>query len=174
MDTVLANALCCPNTATPSIYYHGTNADVMHFADSGPGTNGAEFGGGIYVTNSPTYASIFGKNLIEMHVAAINIADEHMIPRHLTGERAKRWAIENGFDAIRSRKGNFGGIDTHQLVVFHPDQVRIVKPKISPQVTPAATTGVQPAAEGNDTLPSRKIEESDAPIGVEKKRRPKP
>lgn len=102
----------------PLVFYHGSDEEPA------ASRNGEEYGGGIYVTNNPSYAQVFGRTLVPLYVRASRIVRAAAIPGQLQGEQAKAWAVAHGYDGIRSSKGNFGGVNTEQVVVFRPDQVR--------------------------------------------------
>jgi hypothetical protein len=108
----------------PLVVYHGTDSALVEFGTAGTGRNGIEFGPGIYVTDNSVYAEKFGSSIMPLYVKAENIAEAEIIPHNLLGAQAKEWALANGYDAIRSYKGDFGGKPTAQIVVFHPTQIK--------------------------------------------------
>ncbi|MER8602781.1 D-Ala-D-Ala carboxypeptidase family metallohydrolase [Mesorhizobium sp. M1233] len=108
----------------PQVVYHGTKTAPEKFvATEGGGASGDMLGsGGVYVTNSPDYAGVFGNSVMPLYARAVNILDERDAPSGLTGKRLRSWAEKNGFDAIRASVGQ----GTWQMIVFDPDAVKSI------------------------------------------------
>lgn len=117
----------------PLVVYHGTTNAQVKFKSEGSGCNGKEFGGCIYTTDNIDYAEIFSLGsgvMIHLYVKTENPVNEWDMPKGLLGDKAKRWALANGYDAIISSPGVFGVKRAHQIVVFSPEQIKFTNDSV--------------------------------------------
>lgn len=108
----------------PLVVYHGTRDAPLAFdAALGGQARGDMLGrGGVYVTNVPDYAEKFGMSggIMPLYVRAERILESKEAPANLGGQQLRRWAVDNGYDAIRAGLGQ----GAWQLFVFDPKAVK--------------------------------------------------
>lgn len=113
-----------PNPYDDSIWYRGT-----WFPDRlptvGDGHNGDMLGRGVYLTNDPTYAGLFGDVVeYQLMLGSVFTPDSPEWSDELFGQRLNDFARQRGYDAIMVAVG--AGV--YQICVFDPVLINLAEP----------------------------------------------
>lgn len=105
-----------PNPYDDSIWYRGTNVPGGELTFTG--RNGDMLGKGIYFTNDPSYAALFGKHVEKFQLTLSSVLPEWKAPKD-SRNNLNQYARAHGYDAIMGSIGD----GVYQLCVLDPREI---------------------------------------------------